>query len=142
MFGMIFKPQNKSLRHFLSFRNKLTLLPLKTYVQKLAQSAANGSAPLLRHNAHLQEKIAHTGERQQVKVQFTVRIVACPLCNHLRLHHTRFQWVPLHGVHGFFRVEPQTHITLRSRIMAFVCGAALRETALSCRLLDQNRDPQ
>ena len=36
MFGMIFKPQNKSLRHFLSFRNKLTLLPLKTYVLHLA----------------------------------------------------------------------------------------------------------
>ena len=32
MVGMIFKPQNKSFRHFLSFRNKLTLLPLKTYV--------------------------------------------------------------------------------------------------------------
>ena len=32
MFGMIFKPQNKSLRHFLGFWNKLTLLPLKTYV--------------------------------------------------------------------------------------------------------------
>ena len=32
MFGMIFKPQNKSLRHFLSFQNKLPLLPLKTYV--------------------------------------------------------------------------------------------------------------
>ena len=32
MVGMIFQPQNKSLRHFLSFQNKLTLLPLKTYV--------------------------------------------------------------------------------------------------------------
>ena len=32
MVGMIFEPQNKCFRHFLSFRNKLTLLPLKTYV--------------------------------------------------------------------------------------------------------------
>ena len=32
MVGMMFKPQNKSLCHFLSFRNKLTPLPLKTYV--------------------------------------------------------------------------------------------------------------
>ena len=32
MVGMIFKPQNKSFRPFLTFRNKLTLLPLKTYV--------------------------------------------------------------------------------------------------------------
>ena len=32
MFGMIFQLQNKSLHHFLSFRNKLTLFPLKTYV--------------------------------------------------------------------------------------------------------------
>ena len=33
MVGMIFKPQNKSFRPFLTFRNKLTLLPLKTYVR-------------------------------------------------------------------------------------------------------------
>ena len=39
MVGMIFKPQNKSFRHFLSFRNKLTLLPLKTYVVSLDYAA-------------------------------------------------------------------------------------------------------
>ena len=33
MFGMIFQLQNKSLHHFLSFRNKLTLFLLKTYVK-------------------------------------------------------------------------------------------------------------
>ena len=31
MVGMIFEPIYKSARHSLSFRNKLTLLPLKTY---------------------------------------------------------------------------------------------------------------
>ena len=35
MVGIIIKPQNRSLRRFLSFRNKLTLLPLKTYVISL-----------------------------------------------------------------------------------------------------------
>ena len=109
--------------------------------RKLAQSAASGIATLLRHNAQLQEQLAHTGERQQVKVQSTVHIVACLLCNHMRLHHTRFQWVPLHCVHSCFRVESQTQITMRSRIPAFVCGAALRETPISCRLPDQKRDP-
>ena len=46
MVGMIFKPQNKSFRHFLSFRNKLTLLPLKTYVvlPTVSASAASVSA--------------------------------------------------------------------------------------------------
>ena len=33
MFGMKFQLQNKALHHFLSFWNKLTLLPLKTYVR-------------------------------------------------------------------------------------------------------------
>ena len=32
VYDIIFKPQNKSFCHFLNFRNKLTLLPLKTYV--------------------------------------------------------------------------------------------------------------
>ena len=41
MVGMIFKPQNKSFRHFLSFRNKLTLLPLKTYVLQFSPSGNN-----------------------------------------------------------------------------------------------------
>ena len=44
MFGMIFKPQNKSLRHFLSFRNKLTLLPLKTYLTLLLPKDSEGAA--------------------------------------------------------------------------------------------------
>ena len=34
MVGMIFKPKNKSPRHSLSFRNKLTLLPFKTYAEQ------------------------------------------------------------------------------------------------------------
>ena len=32
MFGIIFQHKNKSLHHFLSFRNKLTIFLLKTYV--------------------------------------------------------------------------------------------------------------
>ena len=42
MVDMIFKPQNKSLRHFLIFRNKLTLLPLKTYVHRAGDSSGSG----------------------------------------------------------------------------------------------------
>ena len=47
MVAMIFKLQNKSLRHFLSFRNKLKLLPLQTYVRPLLLSFINKSIACL-----------------------------------------------------------------------------------------------
>ena len=41
MVGMIFKPKNNSARHSLSFRNKPTLLPLKTYVMEIDSEEKN-----------------------------------------------------------------------------------------------------
>ena len=48
MIGMIVKAQNKSTRHFLTFRIKLTLLPSKTYVTTAPRPRVGKSAfPML-----------------------------------------------------------------------------------------------
>ena len=46
MVGMIFDPQNRSPRHFLSFRNKLKPLPQKPYVNEATQVNEEGDGSL------------------------------------------------------------------------------------------------